>query len=474
MNKLFSKFLSFSFGSWVNAVLGIVSIPLITRLVSIEEYGQLSLFALSLNILLLVVSLGMDYSFVRFYYEEKNPQNLLKFCLKWPLLLFSILAILIWISKDLVSTFLINRQDNFLILLLILTLFFQLLNRFAFLLIRMKHRAKLFSLLTMSTKIIELLIILFCLNFVSNFFLLILIAQSTSIILITILALLLEKVVWVSIIKKSSSESFLINEKQEIYKYAIPFIPSTMVTWLFEWVDRISLRSISTFEEIGIYSAAFKVVAILSIIQYSFSMFWTPVSFERYNKNPEDTNFFKNINDLISIIMFTIAVLVILLKDVIVLLLGQDFQNAVYIMPFLIFIPIMFTLSETTVIGINFIKKTYWHIIIATISCVTNIIGNLFFIPELGAKGAAISTSIAYIVFFSLRTFISKKYIKVKFSYFKIYTSISLLFLYCFYTSFYTDSIYITWIGILLLIYLFIIYRTTIVLFLSFLIKRFG
>lgn len=44
--------------------------------------------------------------------------------------------------------------------------------------------------------------------------------------------------------------------------------------------------------------------------------------------------------------------------------------------------PLMYTLSETTVIGINFQKKPKWHSIIAVVSWVTNIIGNFYLVPQ--------------------------------------------------------------------------------------------
>src|SRR5699024_4541524 len=123
-------------------------------------------------------------------------------------------------------------------------------------------------------------------------------------------------------------------------------------------------------------------------------------------------------------------------KDRTVMLRGNEYRNAASIMPFLVFTPIFYTISETTVIGINFYKRTKWHILIAIIACIINIIGNLLLVPNYGAIGASLSTAFAYILFFTLRTQISLKFYKVKYPLFKIYIMALLVSCYAIYSIF--------------------------------------
>lgn len=182
------------------------------------------------------------------------------------------------------------------------------------------------------------------------------------------------------------------------------------------------------------YSAAMRLVALVVVLKDSFRTFWTPVSYEKFEKNPEDKNFFRNITTIISFVMFLVAIISIMAKDLIVMLLGADYKDAALLMPFLVFIPLFYTISETTVIGINFMKKTKWHILIAVTACLVNIIGNWILVPEYGALGASISTAFAYTVFFTTRTVISKKYYKVSYPLFKIYIMTIIVSLYAFYS----------------------------------------
>ena len=97
----------------------------------------------------------------------------------------------------------------------------------------------------------------------------------------------------------------------------------------------------------------------------------------------------------------------------------------------------MYTISETTVGGLVFMKKSNMQIIVSLGACVTNIIGNILLVPTLGCKGAAISTGISYIVLFTLRTVLANKYFYVNFYLKKFYFVTVMALLYAFYNTFY-------------------------------------
>ena len=77
-------------------------------------------------------------------------------------------------------------------------------------------------------------------------------------------------------------------------------------------------------------------------------------------------------------------------------------------MPFLLFTPIMYTISEVTVMGIYFKGKTGWTVIVSLVSGIVNLCLNTILIPKLGAIGAAIATGFSYITFFWIRTILSR------------------------------------------------------------------
>ncbi|KZY60650.1 hypothetical protein A3733_24760 [Pseudoalteromonas shioyasakiensis] len=69
--------------------------------------------------------------------------------------------------------------------------------------------------------------------------------------------------------------------------------------------------------------------------------------------------------------------------------------------------PLFYVLSETTVIGLNIVKKTNYSMLASIFAFAINFIGNFFLVKKFGAYGAAISTATSFWVFLVLRTELS-------------------------------------------------------------------
>ena len=91
--------------------------------------------------------------------------------------------------------------------------------------------------------------------------------------------------------------------------------------------------------------------------------------------------------------------------------------------------------------GLVFMKKSNMQVVVALGACVTNIIGNIILVPQLGCQGAAISTGISYIVYFTLRTILSNQYYYVDFKLKRFYILTIATCVYAFYNTFYYFNI---------------------------------
>lgn len=425
-NNLIKKFFSFSYGSFLGLIIGFITTMITTRILQPEEFGKVSMFTLAINISMIFAIFGTDQAFVRFFYEEENSKRggLLYSCLKPVFFLtFFLLLIFLFFQKK-ISLMLFGEYNNIVAALLALGIIVQILYRYASLVIRMQQKGHLFSLIELLNRIVTfLLIIIFYLKMGSTFEIVVYSTVFTFLFL-TIYLIYNQKNIWR--IKNFSKDSLKHNNK-EILKYSYPLVLTTLITWLFEAFDKIALRQWADFQELGLYSSAFKIVALLTIFQKVFATFWTPVAYESFENNPNNTMIYSNVSKIVTFLMSIVAIVTIMAKDLIVVLLGPEYQEASKILPFLVFMPLMYTISETTVLGINFYKKPKWHIVIASVSCICNIIGNWVLVPQFGGGGAALSTAFSFIVFFMLRTHISLKYYKVNYGLGKLYTSIGIV-----------------------------------------------
>ena len=108
-NSLINKFLSFSIGGYVNTLIGLITVPIITRMLSPEQYGVSSLINMITEIMVILCCLGMDQGFVRFFYEEKeeNRGDLLYNSLYYCFFISPIVFIVIFLLKKNLAIFIL-------------------------------------------------------------------------------------------------------------------------------------------------------------------------------------------------------------------------------------------------------------------------------------------------------------------------------------------------------------------------------
>ncbi|MED0988002.1 lipopolysaccharide biosynthesis protein [Bacillus paramycoides] len=457
-NNLVKKFIDYALGSGVLLLLGFISSPLSTRLFSPEEFGKFSMFLLYANIINIIILMGLDQSFIRYFYKEKgNQSRLLYHTLKIPLITCIVVSIILALFFEKVSTSLFGTIDVQLLVLFTINNFSMLIGRFALLVIRMQQKGKLYSIVQIGQKLSYILIILLLFIPLKNSFLTLVYAFVLSNIILAIIAIVFERKLWVINTQKLKDKRLNTSTK-ELLKFGAPLMFTLLVTWMFQSADRLFIQHYYNHAELGLYSAAFSIIALLNAVQNAFTTFWVPVAYEQYEKNGDNRIFFKNITNVVAFVMFLICILIIFFKDIIIFILGEEFREASKIMPFLVFMPLMYTISETTVLGINFMKKSYYHVLIACCVAGLNIVGNFLLVPRFGAVGAAISTGLAYIIFFSIRTFISNKLYHVDFNLKRIYLMIVCLLIFTTYATFNTFNTYYATLGVLNIIVLVSLY----------------
>jgi O-antigen/teichoic acid export membrane protein len=257
-----------------------------------------------------------------------------------------------------------------------------------------------------------------------------------------------------------------------LIKYGMPFILTNGISTVFQGIDKFSLNYFCSYEEVGVYSSAMSLVNIFGIVQSSFNALWAPMATEHFEKNRDDKTFYQKGNAYITILMFLLGICLIFFKNILVILLGEKYREAASILPCLCFYPIMYTISETTVSGINFANKSYLHILVVLGACIINVIGNLLLVPILGGRGAAIATGASYIVFFVLRTYFANKCFPVNFKLKRFRILVCVTFVYALYNTFSEFNVIEVLMFFIVLFILYVLYRKEIAEGLTIIIKQ--
>ncbi len=434
MDKLsiVKKYFSFSVGIWINAIVSFLTTPIITLLINPSEFGKATMFSTVYSMLLLIALSGTPNSFMRFFhkYDENQFSSFLWSCLLFPILFSFVMSLLLFTFNEKINFFLVGERQSMATVILIGSLITGVFQTFNVTVMRVKGKGLQYSFVQIFQSLIQVVFIIFYAMLIKRDFYSLLYGQLFSNISALILGIVLEHTDWFPI-KINKKEAF------EALKYGLPLVFSGLLWWLLQWTDRFVLRLYTNFNEIGLYSAAFKIISAMNLFTSGFSTLWYPFAYEQYEKNPDNGVLFSKVLDYVAFLTFSIGLLVLTFKDVIFLLLAKTYRSSASISPFLLLSPIMLMMSIVVARGIDFSKKTYWFIVSDGCAAIFNLIGNFLLIPKCGARGAALSTGLSFVIVFAIESTVSRKLYPVQYNLTKIYVITTL---FCIAAAFHTFS----------------------------------
>ena len=458
-NNFLKHFITINSGSLLNMLISLLTTPLITRLVEPSAYGELAVYNIYVNIGMFIFCLGMDQVLVRFFYEHDEIEYRRALLFKCWILPAVVLIItggcgFIFVGTNLIK---INGGLQY-YFYLFLGVISQVFYRIAVMVLRLQYKSKSYAVVNCLYKAIYVLLAILLILLIKKDELKLLIiatlGATTSSLLISIL---IERKLWTPNVTLKTTISY-----KELLKYGMPFIVSLGVSAFYSAIDKLTIKYFCDYSEVGIYASASSIISIFGIIQSAFNSLWTPMAMERYKEAPDDKEFHIKGYNYITVIMCFFGTSLIVAKDLIVFLLGNNYRQAAFIIPFLTFYPIFYTISETTVSGINFYKKSYMHLIIAIICCLINLGGNILLVPFLGAKGASISTGISYFLLFIMRTLIAKKYYPIKYKLYKLLIILLMMSCFALYNTFFAFTFISLIMYIAILCVILVLYKSTV------------
>lgn len=454
MNK--SKLLGYALGPIGSGLLGLISLPMITWFYSVEDVGRISMLQVFTNFSILFFCLGLDQAYVREYHESNNKPLLLKTMVFPSLVLCLVFLILLFIYKPyLISYWLYEVESIYLSLITIICFVVALLSRFLSLILRMQERALAFSMSQLLPKILLLIFILTTvwLGYSRNAYNL-LTANTLSLCLAFLIYAWNTRKDWFpSLTAKIDRQQF-----KSYLSFGMPLLVGGLASWGLNTADRLFLRGMASYSELGIYSVAMSLAGVATIIAGIFNTIWAPMVFKWVSDGNVDYQKIDKISEYVLAAIYFAVVGSGLFAWLIPYFLPQEYKVVQVLITACLIGPLFYTLSETTAVGIAITRKTKFSMYASICGMIIGILGNYLLIPFLGASGAAISLAVSFWVFYVLKTEFSKmlwRRISVKRSY---WVSFGLLLMAIINIFIPLDSIlrYVLWFGVFLIgIYIF-------------------
>lgn len=412
--KLASNTMIFAIGTFSSKLLVFFLTRLYTTVLSQAEFGTVDLIQQSGNLLIPLATLGITNAVVRFGLDKGVRKS--------DVFTTGLISILSGFLLLAACGPLINRV-SFLSGHVSLLCFFVLtssLRNLCAQFVRAKGAVRLFALdgilSTVTTIAFNVLyLVIFRLGIFGYIFSLIC-SDVLSVIFLTYMSRLYRYVKW---------KGLDFNISRSMLKYSIPLIPNTVLWWITNVSDRYIVTHFWGETMNGMYAAAYKIPSIIMLVSGIFMDAW---QISAITEQKARDKFYTKVVSMYAMLLFLLASGVILFTKVIpYILFDKVYYEAWRYIPLLV-MSIVFTCLVNFLGSIYMVeKKSVRSLMTAALSAAINIGLNFWWIPLYGVNGAAAATLACYLVVFVVRLADTRKYIRIRWNFFRLIASTLLL-----------------------------------------------
>ncbi len=404
MNKykrLVSNTLIFAAGTFTSKVLVLLLMPLYTSILSTEEYGISDLITQTANLIIPLACVGISDAIFRFTIDCEDKKKVFSTAIS---VIFVGSALLVVLSPLLK---LVGYFDGYVWLICAYVICANLHSACAQF-VRAQGRSAAFAvqgIINTSLTIIYNIIFLVVFDMgVVGYVLSVVLADLT----VTLGMFLILK-----LYREMSFRRFDRETLRDMLKFSIPYIPTSML-WL---VTSVSDRFVVTYfcgEGVnGLYSAAYKIPTLLTLVCGVFIEAWQISAVRDGEAGEARQSFFGTVyKDYLCVMIAGASFLIASSQIFTKILLAESYFISWEYVPILA-ISTMFSALSSFMGSVYFLeKKSVYSMLTAFSGAVINVILNFVMIPKHGAMGASVATLISYMTVYAIRVVDTKRFVR--------------------------------------------------------------
>lgn len=406
-SNLFKTSSIYTIGKFVNSAIPFMLLPILTRYLTIEEYGQLSMFNAMVSFFIPFVGMNIGSAILRKVVEENDKES--KEYIYNSLLIFAVstifISIVTYFFSDQLSQYTTIPKELFPCVMMttagscllgVVLSFYQIKNR------PRKYFVLQISCTLINVSLSLIFIVIFEMNLPGRIYGITYSALLFGIISIWLLYRFISKN------QNGINKNYI---KDEIFNFALPLIPIEIKSVVLTYIDRIFLTNMVNVATTGVYSLGNQLSLPLFFIEQAFNLAFVPWLFKNLEKNNEIqkrkivkmTYFYFIIVSLAAFLLSMIA------KPLISIITDSGYEEAhIYVL----WLSLGYAFIGMQMMVVNYIyyaKKLHLYAPVTFIVLLLNIILNYVLINEYGPIGAAEATLICNMISFLLTWMIAIK-----------------------------------------------------------------
>jgi O-antigen/teichoic acid export membrane protein len=405
MNR--SKVLGFAVGPVGAALLGAVSLPASTWLFGAVDIGRIAMLQTLTSLSIILFGLGLDQSYLREFHHATDRKALFRMAIGPGLALLGAVGVIaVGFAPNRLAHTIFGLDRAYLAWVIFITVGSAYCSRYFSLILRMQERGLAFSMSQLLPKLIFLSVLLIVyLSQSQRSFDHLLFAHVLGVVAAMLIFAWNTRLTWLSNRGQVSANPIGL---PSMLRYGSPLMVAGLAFWGLEAVDKVSLRFLSSFTELGNYSVAVGIASVAGTLSVLFTTIWIPIAY-RWAREPDCAPRIEAVAHKLVAMGCTLICMAGAFTWSLRFLLPAEYSAVQYLLCVCMVPPVLYAAAEVTGIGASIVRKNLPVMLIALVACAINLAGNLVLIPLLGATGAAVSTAVAFFAMLVMRTEMSMR-----------------------------------------------------------------
>lgn len=392
---LIRSFSIYTIGAFLTQGINFILLPLFTHYLTTADFGLLTLITTTASFLAPLMLLSIDGAISIEYYknEHSNFKEYVSTSLFISVLSSLLIFILLFLSRNYFYYYF--GIPKFWLLLIPAFAVLENFKIVALVIFQVNKKAEMYALISFSYTLVNVALSLFFVIFLKYNFTGRLYSQYISTSCYFFLALIIlanYKLIGLTVRKKMMID---------VLRYGLPLVLHAIGFITINLADRLFISHYNGTSQLGIYSLAYTIGSVISIIAISFNTAWTPHLFELLKENTDSSRskIVKVVYAFIGGLFILTLILNITSPFIFQVFIDPKFSEGIKIVPWISMSSFFFGCYLAFTNFIFYKKKNKIFALAAVINIVLNLILNYLLIPALGIIGAAYATFVSFLIF---------------------------------------------------------------------------
>jgi O-antigen/teichoic acid export membrane protein len=384
--------------------IGVVMVPIYTRVFSPDEYGALDLITSLVAFLVIFLLMGQPSAVGRFYIDARDARDarVSASTSGFFLLATCLLAAGAALPFHKQIAFLLHRETTYstAVALAICSVPFTVQFRFLQNLLKWRQEPVRYAGLSIASLVIGLSVIIYCVVIRGWGVTGVYAATLTNSIIFSCLGFVL--------VRSSLALVFSTQRLRELLAFGMPLVPVAVAYYFITYSDRYFLSYFVGLETVGMYAIGVRVSMVLALLLNGFEMAIGPFVYSHYRDESAPATFARTFDYVSVAATFSVTALALFASDVVNIFATPDYLPGHNVVPLLAGGTAIYGLGAYFSVGIGISKRTIHRAWTAVLAAGLNVGLDFLVVPRLGMVGAAGATVVAFLTLAVLQMRISQ------------------------------------------------------------------